>query len=222
MSATASVDASRSRSNGAGPLRAAPPSTSGPRRRRPEMLLGVVLVVGCALAALVLATSGRDRTPVVALAQEVDRGAVIEAGDLTVRYVSADSAIAHVDEADRDSIVGRAALSDLAPGTIVTPELFAEPGGVLEVGDGTVGLALSVGQVPSMDLAPGDLVNVVRAAGDTGGGQVVAAAEVVAASRLEDDSGGWWVSLRTSEPDANKVGTAAASEAQLVLVLVRR
>ncbi len=224
MSATASVDALKARSGSGGRLRALPPTTSGPRRRRPEMLLGVVLVVGCALAALVMATSGRDRTPVLALAHDVERGAVVESGDLAVRYVASDSPIAHVDRDERDAIVGRTALSDMGAGTIVTEDLFADSGAVLQAGDGSVGLTLEAGQMPSMDLAPGDRVNVVAGGGQARGtaGQVVAGAEVIATDRLDDDSGGWWVSLRASEADANAVAEAAASESRLHLVMVQR
>ncbi len=188
------------------------------------MLLGVVLVVGCALAALVMATSGRDRIPVLALARDVERGAVVDNGDLAVRYVAADSPIAHVDRDERDTLVGRSALSDMGAGTIVTEELFADSGAVLQAGDGSVGLTLEAGQMPSMDLAPGDRVNVVAGGGQTPGaaGQVVAGAEVIATDPLDDDSGGWWVSLRASEADANAVAEAAASESRLHLVMVRR
>lgn len=208
-------------------LRVEPPV---PRRRRrmPELALGVLLMVVGALAGLLVLTSDRDRTPVLALAGDVTRGQVIERGDLRTALVAADTSLAHVQADEIDRLVGQAALTDLEGGAVVTESQFAEPAAVLSAGDGTVGLSLERGQLPSLNLAPGDRVKAVAAAADRPGAPgepIVEDAEVVAVQRIEDPSrqgGAWWLSLRASEADATRLAQAAASEARVQLVLLGR
>jgi hypothetical protein len=196
------------------------------RRQRLELVVGVLLMAGCALGAVVLAPGGRDRTPVVALAGDVERGEVIEDGDLSVTYVGADSPVAHVPEDERASLVGQAALVDLPAGTIVTAGQLAAPAAVAAQGDGTVGVALEAGQLPSLGLAAGDQVSVVAGSGSQGAAQgqgvVVDTAEVVATRQLDDQPASWWVSLRAGEGDARRLATAISDGARVQLVLVRR
>lgn len=207
-------------------LRVEPPSTA-PRRRLPELVLGIFLVAGCALAALLLAASGRERTPVLALSGDVERGQVIGAEDLRTVYVGSDTPIAYLDQGAEDEVVGKAALSNLRAGTLVTAEQFAAPSEVLDTGAGRVGLDLEAGQMPSMQMAPGDHVNVI-AGGTTSGEQsdvVADGAEVVSVERIEDESGQanrWWVSLRMSENDANELAMATTGDNPVRLVLVQR
>jgi SAF domain len=216
------------RSRPAGRLRLEPPAP-GRRRRTPELLVGVLLVVGWILATVLLVTAGRDRTPVLALAGDVARGQVIREADLSTVYVGSDSSIAHLTEGEADEVVGRAALTDLGAGTVLTPELVAAPAEVLESGDATVGLSLEAGQVPSLRMAPGDRVSVVAAgiaAGETRLGEVVSTGEVVSVEETTDESVGgerrWWVAIRTSEDEAAGLAEAVAAEARVQLVLVGR
>jgi Flp pilus assembly protein CpaB len=207
-------------------LRVEPPAT-GPRRRLPELVLGIFLVAGCALAALLLAASGRERTPVLALSRDVTRGEEIAADDLRIVYVGADSDIAYLPEGQEDDVVGKAALSDLPSGTLITPGQVAERSAVLELGDGIVGVRLELGQMPTTNLAPGDRVNVV-AGGDGQGEQaevVADGAEVVSVERIEDESSStplWAVSLRAPEGDATEIAQAGSGDNPVQLVLVQR
>jgi SAF domain len=206
------------------------PPASPRRQRLPELAVGVVLVVGCALAALLLAAGDRDRTPVVALSSDVSRGDVVTADDLTTVYVESDSSIATTPAGDRDVLVGLAALSDLPSGALVTPDQLAQPVEVLDAGAGTVGVSLEAGQLPSLRLAPGDEVAVV-AGGDAGtgrsSGSVVDSGDVVAVEELTADAqqGGqrrWWVAIRASEDEAEALAGAVAGGARVQLVLVGR
>jgi hypothetical protein len=203
---------------------------AGARRRR-ELVVGLLLVAAGALGALVIAVSGRDRIPVVSLAQDVERGDVIEENDLAVTYIEADRPVAYVGEDDRSSLVGQAALERVPSGAIVTADQFGPPTEVTAAGQGRVGLSLEPGQLPARPLAPGDRVSVVGGAGSSGGtgggtggaaGQVVDGAEVVDADRVDDQSASWWVSLRASEADALALASAAANGTRLQLVLVER
>jgi hypothetical protein len=205
-------------------LRVEPPLSTG-RRRLPELVLGIFLVAGCALGAVLLAASGRERTPALALRADVSRGAVLSPDDLETVYVGSDQPIAYLQPGDDEQVVGRAALTDLKGGTLVTADQFAPQTDVLGAGDGAVGLALEAHEMPSVGLAPGDLVTVI--AEDPTGGTAVAAtaAQVVAIDELTASAGEaerWWVTLRSSEGDAIDLGLATAGDAPVQLVLVGR
>lgn len=209
-------------------LRLEPPAAA-PRRRLPELVLGIFLVAGCALAAVLLAAAGRERTPALALAGDVERGHVIEAGDLQTIYIGSDSDVAYISPDDRDSVVGRAALSSLPDGTLVIPDQFVDPGAVINEGDAAIGLSLEADALPSLDLAPGDRVLVVAGNGPGGAGggeeaEVVSSGATVESVREIQDAAGqqarWWVSLRMSESDATEVAMKKASNAGIQLVMV--
>lgn len=204
------------------------PPASGRRQRLPELAVGVLLVVGCALAALMLAAGDRDRSPVIALSGDVARGQVLTDADLSTVYIESDSAIAKTPSADRELLVGRAALSDLPSGTLVTGEQLGAPVEVLEAGEGTVGLALEAGQLPSLTLAPGDEVSVVAAGDPTSSreaGEVVRRGVVVAVDEQTADGAQsgqrrWWVAIRAPQAEADDLGAVVAGGARVQLILV--
>ena len=203
------------------------PPVTGRRRRTPELVVGILLVAGWILGTVLLVTAGRDRAPVLALGGDVARGEVITAADLSTAYLGSDASVAHLDEGEADRVVGRAALTDLAAGTVVTPEQFAAPVEVLESGDGMVGLSLDAGQLPSLRLAPGDRVSVVAGAApatETEPGQILEAGEVVSVEEITDQVSAserrWWVAIRASEAEAGRLAQVVAAEARVQLVLV--
>jgi hypothetical protein len=207
-------------------LRLEPPAPA-PRRRLPELVLGIFLVAGCALAAVLLAVAGRERTPALALAGDLHRGDVLSEDDLDTVYIGSDSQLAFLDPDQASDIVGQAALSELPAGTLVIPEQFAHPDTVLAAGDASIGLALDEGQLPSLNLAPGDQVKVVAGNGTgQGAAQVVAdGATVESVTEIQDEPGAqarWRVALRLSENDATNLAMALASNAQIQLVMVER
>jgi hypothetical protein len=210
---------------GSDALRLEPPLSSG-RRRLPELVLGIFLVAGCALGAVLLAQSGRERTPVLALRHEVQRGQVLTDDDIEEVRVGSDSDISYVKAGDDDQVVGRAALTDLAAGTLVTADQFAPQTEVLASGDGAVGLALEASEMPSVGLVPGDLVTVITE-DPTGSTTKVSAeaAQVVSIQELSASAGQserWWVTLRSRESDAVQLALDTAGDTPVQLVLVRR
>lgn len=199
-----------------------------PARRRfrlPEVAVGVVVVLGFALGAVLWQLNATQKDPVLAAAHDVARGDVIEADDLSVVYVSSDDPIAHLSRAQSSRVVGRVALSDIQAGALLTPGSVSD-GPAVQPGEGVVGLALEPGQVPTSRLRAGDLVNVVAgtpAGGDTDaaeGGEpvLVERAEVFAIEELTA-SGRLFVSLKMRETDANEVA-AAAERGPVRLVMV--
>lgn len=186
----------------------------------PEVAIGVLITVVFGLGAVLWHLSAVEKAPALVVATDVARGDAISSSDIRVAYLSSDDALARLDSSQLDQVVGRVALVDLTPGTVITPAMVAEAAAI-EDGDGVVGLSLDPGAYPARGLAPGDRVNVVRTADaadvDEEPTVVARAATVYAVDELASDR--LLVSVLTSEGDAEAVASAAgAGGLRLVLV----
>lgn len=197
---------------------------AGPAQRRPRptwIALGVLVLLGFGLVGAVTVARAADRTPVLALAQPIERGEELTAGHLTVANVGADETVAVVAAADRDELVGLMAAGSLEEGTLITRGQFVA-GPSVGPGQSVVGLALAPGEYPTANLRPGDRVVVVRTPASTGpldrAGQEPAVlaegAEVFAVEALSDTARTLMVSITV--PDT--VAAAAAGRIRLLLV----
>src|SRR5690606_9738448 len=177
------------------PRRPDPPEPAVRRVRVPQLALGVLLSGLAALGFVLFNAASVQRAPVLALASDVQRGQVLEVEDLQVVHVGTDDVLA-LTPADRSELlVGRAAVTDLAAGTLVTVDQVAA-GSALTPGAGVVGLALAPGQYPTPRLAIGDLVSVVEVS--DGLVVLVEAAEVVGIEPV-GTQGQRFVSLQAGE-----------------------
>jgi len=189
----------------------------------PELVVGVLVMSMFALGAVLWHLSAVDRSPALAVVGTVERGDVISSDDLRVVYVSSDDALARMGESQITEVVGRVALVDLAPGTLVTRSVVADRP-TLEEGEGIVGLSLDPGGYPDLGLAAGDRVTIVRSGdtavpeatddsagdGETSSSNVIAReATVVSVEELTGDRR--LVSVLTTEADAEAVAAAAGS-----------
>lgn len=183
--------------------------------RVPQLVAGVLLTAGAALGFVLFNAASVQRTPVFALANDIDRGHVLAVDDLRVVHVGTDDVLM-LTPADRSELlVGRAAVVALPAGTLVTADLLAE-GRTLVPGAGVVGLALSPGQYPTPRLAIGDLVNVLEVS--DGDRLLVEAAEVVEVEPV-GTQGQRFISVLAGEEQAATVAAAAAAgEVRLVLI----
>ncbi|MFI2373165.1 SAF domain-containing protein [Streptomyces sp. NPDC018833] len=144
---------------------AAPPRSLTTRRRRPALIgLSVALIAAGGLAgAFTVLTSG-EKTQVLAVAKDVPYGHTVTAGDLVVVSVGLDPALKPVRAAEKSSIVGQRATTELKAGALVTEgSVTGEP----LIGDNQqlVGLRLKPGQLPASRLSPGMKVLVVSTPG---------------------------------------------------------
>ncbi len=141
----------------------APPPTAPSLkvRRRPALLaLGVCLAaVGILAGAWIVNTSGQ-REAVLVVAHEVPYGGVLNSADLTIAHISTDSGVSGIAAAHLDDVIGRAAATDLLPGSLLTADQVtdAAPPGVGQV---LVALALPPSRLPASGLHAGDHVLVV-------------------------------------------------------------
>lgn len=197
---------------------AAPHRTAARRRVRvPELALGVVLVFGFGLAAVVWQSSSSRRVPVTVLATELRRGEVVGLADLRAEAVGSGEGVPLVAWSDHDQFVGKVALADLPAGLPLRPELVGEVPD-LGAGDGLVALRLVPGSFPAGSLRVGDVVDVVFAP-PTGvepdpalpPSIVASAASVWDVAELADAEGSALVTLRLPIGSAHQVGAAAGS-----------
>ena len=142
--------------------RSAPPIAAPPRtRRRPALLaIGVALIALAALAAAYLTQVVGSTVPVVAIAQNVRAGAVLDRTDLTIANINADPALHPIAASQLNSLIGRRAAVDLSAGSLLTDTAVTDrvlPG----AGRSLVGIALTAAQLPAEPLQAGDRVRIV-------------------------------------------------------------
>jgi hypothetical protein len=183
--------------------------------------VGLLVMATFAIAAAAWHLNAVANTPALAVSRTIERGEVIDPGDLRTVYVASDDSFALV--TDQSSIVGKIAVTEMAPGTLLAPSLVAE-GAALDADDGVAGLALEPGQYPALGLSPGDRVDVIRSGQASTAGTTRAADQVLTRGAIvfevEDlASDRKLVSIKASRSDAETVaGAAELGGLRLVLV----
>ena len=187
----------------------------GRQRRWSLALVAVLMTLGSALAFVVLWMNAGDRKPVLALRNDVIAGQIIEADDLTVVRVSADSGVSLVSSSARDDVIGKPAATNLLAGTLLVPEVVGTADG-LETGTAVLAIPVPVAQLPADELDTGDNVTIYRTAQSGDEGEDTAAA-VIGEGRVfsvaEDDSDSVIrVSVTVDETIAAEIANAVAAD----------
>ncbi|MCK9904450.1 SAF domain-containing protein [Frankia sp. Cpl3] len=196
--------------------------TGGPRRRRrvPYLLLGVVLVVGCAVAGLVAGARVGSREPVLVLARPVTVGHVLAAGDVREVRISVDG-VDTIGAGERDSVLGKPVAYSLPAGTVLS-RAAVDAAQVPPPGEAIAAVALKAGQFPT-GLAAGSRVTVVVAPATSAvstasaGGAESWPATVVAVVAADTEQT-TVVSLQLAEADARALAAAPAGQIGVVTV----
>lgn len=194
---------------------------AGRKRRRPTWVaVGVMIVCGSGLAMALWASSLSDRVSVLAAAREVPAGQRIEAADLRVVDVAADSGLAILPAGRRDEVVGQLAVLTIPRGALVQRAQI-QGGSAIPEGSAVVGVALKPGAVPVGDLRVGDRVSVVRVAQNAA--EELGEATVFAVRPDTATNSGTVVSLLVAQRRATAVAQAAGlDQVRLVLLEQRR
>lgn len=199
------------------------------RRRRsvPHLLLGVVLVLLCAIGFVLFTMVSGGRHAVLALARPVTVGHVLAVADLRSVDVGVDDGVVEVIDADQaGSVLGQPVATSLPAGVLLSPPMVGVPLAP-DAGQAVVAVAVKPGQIPA-EAAAGSSVLVVeqpstaslpgsttpvepRNSGEPWSAVVVS---VVAAT----DGQTTVVSLRMSHDTARQV--AAVTPGQLAIVLI--
>jgi len=195
---------------------------SPPRERRPALAaLAVLLVVGGAAVAGLVALRADDRSAVLVAARDIEVGTEITAADLTERQVAAED-VDLVPAAGAASLVGAFAVQRIPQGRLLDTAMLnrQDPFGS---GEAAVGVPVPAPRVPAQGLGTGDVVQVVRVV--DGEGEVLVERATVSAVSTSGEAD---AAATTTSPvatvlvdpsDAPDVAAAAAAD-QLALVLV--
>ncbi len=166
-----------------------PPRIAG--RRNPRWIaLGVVALCLGGLLSYMIYAQVAAQSAVVAMAKTVDRGAVIQATDLTTTTVSGATKVSSVPADRLSSLVGKRAGYDLVEGSLV-PEAAIEAEALPATGRAVVGLKLSQGRAPVGLLTASAPVRLVALpSGDQPAGQTVAVPTTAYFGRVVDVTDG--------------------------------
>jgi len=192
-----------------------------PRERRPALAaLAVLLIVGGAAVAGLLALRMDTRVQVLVAAGDIAAGEQIEESDLTSTPVGADG-VALVPADQAAEIVGSYARVSIAAGQLIDTSMLGATG-ALQPGTVAVGAALDVGRMPASGLQPGDVVQLVQVR-DGEGTVVVPDARVSSSYSAGADGtgGGATVTFIVDVADGPRVA-AVAADGSLSVVLVDR
>ncbi len=198
-----------------------PPPPPRPSRNVAGIMLGVVLVVFCAVGVAAFTASLGHRQSVLVVIRPISAGTVIQDADLGEARLARDPAVRSVAASRRREVVGQVAGVNLFPGTLLAPaDLGAGP--QADATHAVAGLALKAGQWPA-GLRALDTVTVIAASSDSSAG---AAASVVLVDSAQvtsiSASGDGQTTLvsvlvpRSSAPDV----ASGAARGQISLVLV--
>lgn len=141
--------------------------TEPPRQRRPALAaLALLLIVGGALAAGLLAVRMDSREPVLGAARDIPAGTLITAKDLyEVQVASEDVSTISLDQLDQ--VVGTYAKVPIPAKSLVTEPMLTATSPVSD-DRAEVAIPLNPALTPA-GLASGDVVQVIRIAGAGGG-----------------------------------------------------
>jgi hypothetical protein len=192
------------------------------RHRAPYLALGVLLVVACSVASVVVSLRLTDRTAVLALARPVMVGQILSAQDLQQVTMSTDSGIDTVPASESAVVVGRPAAYNLPAGALLTPGLLGTPQ-VPPTGQAVAAVGLKPGQFPP-DLAPGTRVAVLVTpggsvtSGSTANPLSVTQAWTATVSSIDasPDQQTTVVSLQLADADARQLAIAPSGQVSLI------
>ena len=128
-------------------------------RRTSELLIGALLVLGGALAGLIVFQRGDPRFVVVATSSELQRGTIIDRSHLVALEVGSVPNHAITPAQDAAALLGKLLLVDVPAGVPLTRFVVSDVR-PLTGAQALIPLQLERGAIPS-EIAPGDMVQVI-------------------------------------------------------------
>jgi len=165
---TTKVDRQRMREDrGLAPAQGTERLPRSPRQQRPLLaVLAVLLIVGGAAVAGLVALRQDERVPVLSLARDVPVGSQISAEDLTTTQAATNSTLV-IKASQSGTVVGQYARVSLVKGQLVDSTMISS-NGLMSDGQVAVGASLAAGRYPAGGLMPGDHVMLVHVADGEG------------------------------------------------------
>ena len=168
-------------------------------------MLSLLVVAVFALLAVWWQASTTSRTPVLALATDVEQGEPLTASDLTEIFVSSDVPARVQPIAELQNFVGARPVTDLSSGTLITTEMFVAGAELLD-GQAFVGLVLDATRAP-VGIVAGDRVEVLVVDRTDGSVEILSADARVQNAEYEGRE--LYVRLRLDVTSAQRVQTMA-------------
>jgi Flp pilus assembly protein CpaB len=182
--------------------------------------LGVLLIVGGAATAGLLAIRADARVPVLVAAREIAAGEQITQDALSTTAVASEGTML-IPASQEAELVGQYARVTITSGQLIDTAMVMASG-VLQPGSVAVGASLAAGRVPASGLQPGDIVDLIAVSG--GQGQVLAEGVLVSSFVSAPSGTGGSSSTATFIVDHGDGARIAAVNAvgELAVVLVER
>ncbi|WP_053170647.1 SAF domain-containing protein [Streptomyces sp. SBT349] len=184
----------------------------------PHLLVGVLLVVGCAVGGVVVAAEIGERETVLVLARPVTVGQEIAAADVRAVTMAVDPGIDVVSGDAVEDVAGRTAAYSLPAGTILTRGVLGDAQ-LPPPGQAFTAVPLAAGQFPP-GLQPGHAVQVVAGVTDDaidGAGAPAPASWAAVVTAVQHDEGAV-ASLQMDADDSREMASWPAEALRLVVV----
>jgi hypothetical protein len=197
-------------------------------------VLAVLLIVGGAAAAGIVALRLADRTEYAYLGQDIGTGEQIEAGDLRIVSLTADEVAAQAGTSgpklmtvdDAEELLGWYSRGDYPAGTLVNEDMFVESN-EFPAGTAQVGLVLSREQTVSTELGIGDRIEIYSTSAEAAQPATKVGEGTITdiADRSDESSGGvgartgTHITVQIQEPDLPQVAQAAGNGTVYVAVI---
>jgi Flp pilus assembly protein CpaB len=195
-----------------------------PRQRRPALAaLAVLLIVGGAAVAALLAMRVDERVPVLVAEKPIAAGQQITEDALGTTDVASEGTLL-IPESQLSQVVGQYASRSIEPDQLIDTAML-QTSGMLTEGSVAVGASLAAGRMPASGLFAGDVVDLISVDADGKGRVIVENARVSSTGApASTDSPAGAASIITvivERDDAPEVAAANAG-GQLSVVLVSR
>ena len=195
-----------------------------PARRPAVVGAGVALVAVGAVAAFAAVHQAGTKTHVLAVAHSLHYGQQITADDLTVAHIAGDPALSPIAAADKSSVIGKFAATDVPAGSLLIRDDLAA-GAIPGPGKVLVGVPVKNTSLPVGGVHSADHIKVISTPGpnddpnSTTAGQSVSA--VVVSIGDADNSGIIVINVEASASDAPAL-TAWGATGRLAVVVQPR
>lgn len=193
-----------------------------PRERRPLLAaFAVLLIVGGAAAAGLLAVRSDTRVPVLMAARSIAVGQQITEADVTTTQIAEEGTLL-IPADQKDLVLGQYANITVTAGQLLDTTMLTGTR-TLEDGKVAVGASLAPGRMPASGLAAGDVVQLVQVS--EGEGTVLVPDALVSSAASPDaatsGTSATTVTFIVDEADGARIAGVGA-EGQLAAVLVTR
>ncbi|NEE02775.1 SAF domain-containing protein [Phytoactinopolyspora halotolerans] len=194
-----------------------------PRQRRPALAaLAVLLIVGGATVAALLAIRADERVGVLIMEQPIAPGQQITEAHLGTTQVASEGTRL-IPASQLDQVVGSYTTVRIEQGQLLDTSMIGGSG-MLTDGHVAVGASLAAGRYPASGLMAGDVVNLVGVSSDGSGEVIAEEVRVSSTTGSEGDvvsGGGIMATFIIPSADAATVAARAFNES-LAVVLVER